>query len=85
MTSITDNGTGEYVVNWDIDFSSGNSCVGGCCNANYATDNAALTIATSGATASALAAGSSAIETRQTTGASLFDAKYVCVWAFGDQ
>lgn len=87
VSSITDSGAGDYIVNWDTDFSSANYCVKGSCSAAFNLDNASLTVGNSGSGADDTAplAGSVCIQTRRTDTAALFDAKYIMVVAFGDQ
>lgn len=83
VTSITDNGTGNYTINWTTSFSSANYAWAGSAQRDNST-TAALDWVTGYSTASNPATGSLRIQVSNSA-ASAVDSTYVCVAAYGDQ
>jgi hypothetical protein len=78
VTSITDNATGDYSINWDTDFSSiGYSIAGAASDDNTAASFLGLR------TSTPFAAGSAQVSSRSHDG-TLRDAGIITVVAFGD-
>ena len=76
VTSITDNGVGDYTITWDTDFSAGDYSIGG---ATQYDPGAIVAIHTT----SNLLAGSARIAVYVNSGNGLVDAPVVCVHAIG--
>lgn len=77
VTSLTDNGVGDYTINWDTDFSSANFCNVGLANGAGSGNNAVVLEQIS------QAAGTTRVFSKQGTAG--IDRDYIGVAAFGDQ
>ena len=78
VTSITDNGTGDYTITWDTNFSSAAYCVIATCRTAAAGNTSIASIK------SGIAAGSVGIKCENDAGTAV-DPAVVCVVAFGSQ
>jgi hypothetical protein len=81
VTSLTDNGTGDYTVTWDIDFSNANYAIIATVGRGAGAATGFFALAPDGADS---AAGTTRIRTIDTT-FNLADASWVSVVVFGDQ
>ena len=75
VTSITDNGTGEYTITWDVDF----------LNTNYAISGAAVSAFVNLSAPFTINVGSVDICVRNGSDNAVEDSEYVSVLAIGDQ
>lgn len=82
VTSITDNGSGEYVVTWATDFANANFAVAG-----YAHDTTSTTVCIvgGGSTTAAQAAGTTEVQIMYVTGATVCVPEYASLIAIGDR
>lgn len=74
VSSLTDNGTGTYTVNWDTDFANANYAIVGTAQAGYSLGIETGTPPTAGA---------AKVEVQ--AGGSLADSSHIMVIAIGDQ
>jgi len=79
VTSVVDNGTGLYTINWDNDFASGNYAISGIAIAPSGTSSMAVSVAF-GTTPSA---GSVSVQVQNDAGTKL-DSTYISLTAIGD-
>lgn len=75
VSSITDNGTGDYTINWDTDFANANYCVVG---SAWITGSTGISV-----DIRAIATGTTQIQVFN--GGSKVDATIICITAIGDQ
>jgi hypothetical protein len=82
VTSLTDNGTGDYTVVWDTDFSSATYAVVG---TGYRTGSPDITAVVINATTGLATTGARIRTVEGNNGQSTVDSAFVCVTGFGDQ
>jgi len=80
VSSITDNGTGDYTITWDTDFANANYAVAGFCRDNNTPGNSFVTQPTGGI----YTAGQIQIVAMK-SGGGYFDSAVVTLIAIGDQ
>ena len=79
VSSVTDNGTGDYTVNWNNDFANNDYCAVG-----SAGGTSGVPIVKIARSDEDFAVGSIRLQTVNSSGNSVFDNGLVCVAAFGD-
>lgn len=82
VSSITDNGTGDYTINWNTDFSSADYAVA-CTSGASGNEDKGVAFARTANTP--FAAGATRIGTISASTGAAIDADNVCAIAFGDQ
>lgn len=80
VSGITDNGTGDYTITWDVDFADANYAVSGICG-----DSGSAGFIRVKAIAGSQLAGSLTIETLNNTGAAMTDIGRISIIAMGDR
>lgn len=83
VTSVTDDGTGTYTVNWATDFANANYSIAGFCSLSTGTHN--NTIGQNSESGYTKTAGAVAISTERVTDGANQDCDLVCLVGFGDQ
>lgn len=83
VDTITDHGTGDYTINWDVDFADANYCAVGTCRQSAAGSNASATCENADNAVHSVSA--LRIYTFTTTNSATVDTPVICWAAFGDQ